>query len=488
MALVATGTSYVFQLKHIFESYITLIIAFLAIGYIIIDKCIKTRNSKSPGLGKGYEFSEEKRKRAKVVIVATLILVLLLVFGTIYFNIIYKNKVNENDIGIIVTEFNNSGNDLFTNDLYSDLSNQPDIRKSDSIKVIIHNCFIAVQPNKESDTLKNIFKRNKLNKGLIVFGERNEDKISNQKIFRCMIYVNNLRGLFVDSVMIDVEGSDEKVIYIKTPLLIDFKLKEQSKKLATFILGLLQFNSKQYEKSEKTFNKIISESDSVTYSKKLIAACKLFIGNGNFGLGKYKEAIQQYRVGVEFDSTNAHLYYNLGSLSLMNKKLAEAYLFYKKAHQIDDDLLIPDIDLKKEKKKAENKRFDSKDKDVFSIDDSEFKKLETKVDWSKLGLSNENEPKVCGDFLPSDNNYLIENIPYIVLFKSDNTVQMYIDQNDNLLLFNKDGTYFFMIGRVIKKENVRFLVDNCKNIWLIDEKGYIVSKKGIVGRMYPQKK
>lgn len=487
VAFLALCSDIVLQMIKVYHSYFTIIVILTIILFIIINKCLKIQKAQETRLGvTKFIYSVNERKNAKMVTIVSSVLIPVIVISILYYHLLYKNKISEKDIGIIITEFSNSGNDLFTNDLYNDLSNQSYIKESDSIKVNIYNGFLAVQPNKNADTLINIFRKYKLSKGLLVFGERDEDKLSDEKIFRCMVYVNNLKGLMVDSVMVD-EGSDEKVIYIKTPTFIDLKLKAQTKKISAFILGLLQFNSKQFERSEETFNSIIKGADSSNTNKKWIGACMLFSGSSNAINGKLETAMQQFIKGIEADSTNAHLYYNLAALKALNKNLDEAYVLFKKANDLDKNLSIPALDFKSGNNISDKKQlFDAKNIDAFSIDNPELKNRKFKSKLAKLDTTSTNFPVLCKELKLNDNTFELHDIPYIILFNANPAVQFYLDQKNDLLIFNEEGRYM-VVGQMFQYEKGRGLKDFCKNTWAVDDKGYIISNKGVIGKLYPQK-
>ena len=140
---------------------------------------------------------------------------------------------------------------------------------------------------------------------------------------------------------------------------ICLNIKDYSKKNNEVLnlLGIIELNSKNYEKSLKYFEEAIkiNNSDPRIYNN---------LGILNFKIGKIDKAINFFKKAIEVDKNLIDSYQNLARIKLGQNNYQEAEIYFKKVLEIDDTNLealisLSDI-LLSQKKNSENIKILSK--------------------------------------------------------------------------------------------------------------------------------
>jgi tetratricopeptide (TPR) repeat protein len=132
----------------------------------------------------------------------------------------------------------------------------------------------------------------------------------------------------------------KSIIYLQNPDLLNFSIDSQASVVSEFILGLLYYNSNDFSISTEKFRHSLTLNGN-TDNKKFVSFCHLFIGNNFYKEKKYSSAIQEYKNGIIFDSSNAFIHYNLGNALVISSDSGEANNEYNIAEQINNKLINP---------------------------------------------------------------------------------------------------------------------------------------------------
>ncbi|HSZ33182.1 MAG TPA: hypothetical protein VK772_07715, partial [Puia sp.] len=238
-------------------------------------------------------------------------------------------------LGVLITNFEPDGDDPFSHKLHSLL--YADLQNTDTILIIRPGFYVHTQYLNFADSIPNHFADNCFNRGIMVYGQRNQGAES----FDCSIYMHNVR-YFSKTVRDKNVGY---IIYLENPDLVNFSIDKQVVIVEQFILGILNYNSDQAQESILNFKKCLELNES-NYNSKLVSNCYLFIGNNQAQAKNYNQAKLSYKMGLQSDNQNAYLHYNLATAYLATKDQVNSDKEYDLAHTINRRLVNP---LKKDK-------------------------------------------------------------------------------------------------------------------------------------------
>jgi tetratricopeptide (TPR) repeat protein len=447
------------------------------------------------------------------VIALVITIVIIFPIAGRYFSKKDKIEAKNKKIGIVINKFNDTQNDQFTNTLYELI--RRDLKHCDTIAAEVNaGGFFPTLPQDYEDSVSSILSSYHYNRGIMVLGERTKDGFSDEKVFRCIICINNLQNLRIDSSKIDAESSSGNAIYIRHPGIIDLGLDLQAEQIASFVLGLLHLNAREYAAAEGDFNRVaqIAQGWSGGKAKKLAGQCRLFIGSSCFKDGRYKEAEEQYRLGLQADSTNAGLFYNFAAIHFLKGDSLKAYQQYVCAARIDETLAIPDALLDKyglDPLSAIKKISQAASTNTVRLAGTEkkdpkhpntapsatvTKKPDRKMDTLKVvpastnPVENIKEParfpqpcKLVKVFTPDGRDIIGE----LKFGQNPQVIYSIVISHD--LVFTDGNGQCWKIGRAVPTMNLTRqwrITDNCGNQWLTDGDEYIISGKDRVGKAY----
>lgn len=514
LVAIATGlvTSFTELLKS--EIVILVLIAGLFIILLRVFQRIQTAHKFVTGQ-KIFTYPEEKRKNAKRMVLVLWIIGPLSIISFIGYTFFYKKYTNKKNLGIIITKFNDTKNDSFSNDLFTLISRNENLRKSDTIKTIKHDKFIAFLPVDNLETITGIFDENYFTHGLVVFGERAKDEVSNKNILRCIVYINKLKNLMVDTTKVDMSLSDESVIYIRNPKIIDLGPDLQAKEIADFIIALLYRNAGQINPTREFLTAAINTaSEFEAQKKKFIAQCRLLLGGSYIQSREFDKALEEYKKGVTTDSTLAYLHYNMAVLNLLNKDSAEASKHFKTAFGIDSLLEnpIPEFTkrdpvglssntlapisntvLPKNKPSAANlnsnkdQRKNNQPVVQNTVVTQSVAPTTTTVVKTLTDLSS---PQICKEVIYHLIDFDMRDLTHkIVFFDGNQKKEYYVNGQNDIIMLIGDMKYQ-RVGRLsfVKGPYQVFQIkDFCGNTWQTDANDNILSSKGKVGDLFFKK-
>ena len=312
-------------LIKVFESKYT--VAIVCVGlFILINRFWKTKARKTP-----FDNQAERQQNIKNVLLIRVFSYSLLIFPlyvAINLFVIEKHSCKlSNNLGVIITNFENLGDDDFSYKLYTFLQDR--LQEIDTISVVRTGHFIDVGKAHYIDSIKYVYEYSCLNKGILVFGKRN------MQLFDCSIYLNSLANL---SRTTDVARSND-IIFLQNPDILNFSIDNQSKIVGEFILGLIYYNQSEYSNSEVTFKRSLSLVSSER--NKFKSYCYLFIGNSHHMKSDFSKAIEEYNKGIELDSMNAYLHFNVAASLLRKGDSIDASKEFVKAEMLNKRLLNP---------------------------------------------------------------------------------------------------------------------------------------------------
>ncbi len=249
-----------------------------------------------------------------------------------------EQSCNRKLIGIIIAKFSKSADDDddFSNTLYGTLNSR--LQDVDSINLIPLNKYISEGPHYK-DTIKEEFNKNCSDTGLLVFGKRKDSQLISSKLFYCRISALN----FFNKKTNQFETNNKTIIYIKNPDNLEFSIEYEADAISTFIFGLIYNRAGNYDLSNRYLDSALTLNRNKE-NKAFIADCHLFKGDNLLGKGKLQDAINEYQLGIQNDSTNAFLHYNLAALYKQINDDKNAIKEYKVAHLINSSLINPIID------------------------------------------------------------------------------------------------------------------------------------------------
>lgn len=247
----------------------------------------------------------------------------------LFFSSFTTKCISDNKVGVLVTRFSNNSDDDFSYKLFHILEDK--FQDIDSINTVKNDLFINLSNNKYIDTLKRVINGNCINKGLLVFGKRSELS----KLFDCNIYLHNLSKVSSDS--FNARKSD--VLFLQNPDVLNFSIDEQAIKVADFIQGLLYLNVENQELARTCFQRAADITG--TKNNRFMSHCMFFIGNCLAKQHNFSESIRHYEKGLQLDSINAYMHFNLGAVLLMNGDSASAFIEYSLANRINPQFINP---------------------------------------------------------------------------------------------------------------------------------------------------
>lgn len=236
---------------------------------------------------------------------------------------------SDSKVGILVTSFSTISDDDFSYKLFHILEDK--FQSTDSISIVKADKFINPSGNKYIDTFKRLSNENCISKGLLVFGKRSEQS----KLFDCNIYVHNLPNISTDT----IRAKRSDILFLQNPDVLNFSIDEQAAKISEFIQGLLYLNGENQELARGCFQR--ASNISGVKNNRFISHCMFFIGNSFAKQHNYSEAIKFYKNGLNLDSINAYMHFNLGTVLLLSKDSASAFTEYTFANRINPYFVNP---------------------------------------------------------------------------------------------------------------------------------------------------
>lgn len=232
------------------------------------------------------------------------------------------------NLGVLITNFTNSTENDFSYKLFTTLCSK--LQDIDTIKPIQVDHFVNLSKLNYQDSLTNTFKKNCVNHGLLVFGKRNEQT----KLFDCSIFIHNLTQLKNTS-----DINKQNILFLQNPDQVNFSLDDQANIVSEFIMGLLFYNSHNYDYSINSFNQVLNSSSN-THSK-IRSFCHFYLGNNLIQQKKTMEAINAYKLGLDLDSLNSFLHYNLGLALAMRSDSLNAFQEFEYAIKLNPKFSNP---------------------------------------------------------------------------------------------------------------------------------------------------
>jgi tetratricopeptide (TPR) repeat protein len=320
-------------ISKVFESKYAIALCLCGLFLIIQRVCKEIIYSKKESFGIVIQtHSIESRSVAKIVKYLSWLLWLFPIYMLL--NLVFLKKENcisqGTQFGILITSFTTSNNDDFSYKLFSLL--ESDLQGADSIKTLQTDNFVSPGKTNFTDTIKNTFSKNCLDHGLLVFGKRSDQS----RLFDCNIFINNVYRLNIDSSKINDKG----IIFLRNPYVVNFSIDSQANIVSDFIIGLLYYNSGNFESSKQRFKRAIGHSP-VEQNTKFKSYCHLFIGNNLIKESKITEAVGYYKSGILYDSLNAFLHYNLAVALLIDLDSSSAFQEYEIANKLNSAFLNP---------------------------------------------------------------------------------------------------------------------------------------------------
>jgi hypothetical protein len=251
------------------NSPLSIAIVCVGVFFISLSICNKLISAKRESLGVIVDrLSPKQIKVVKRIRIGSHSLLLIPLCLAISFFITKSSKCNgfKNDVGVIITSFTNSNDDDFSYKLFKILD--AELESNDTVSAIRSEKFINAGSNSYKDTLKELFNSNCFEKGLLVFGKRSELS----RLFDCSIFINN-----VSRINESIGVQNRKIINLQNPDLINFSIESQAQIVSEFILGLLYYNSKNFQLSKNKFQHCLELSSNENGALK--SNCALFIGN-----------------------------------------------------------------------------------------------------------------------------------------------------------------------------------------------------------------
>jgi len=309
-------------------------IAILCIGlfFIALGICNKIISSKKESFGLTVnKFSKKQIKISKIVIVCSYALWLFPVYVLIdVFRTPGRDCQFSNKFSLIITSFTNANNDDdFSYKLFTLLGTE--LENVDTITEIRTNKFINAGNGNYQDSIKQLFNCNCIRRGLLVFGKRSEQS----KLFDCSVYINDVSNLNQS-----ITSQNKKIINLQNPDLVNFSIDYQAQTVSEFILGMLYSNANNFTLSINKFHhclQLVSNDE----NKKIKSYCALYIGNNLYKQNKFTDAIKEYKSGINYDSTNAYLQFNLATAILRTGDTLEANKYYISANMLNNRLVNP---------------------------------------------------------------------------------------------------------------------------------------------------
>lgn len=357
-----------------------------------------------------------RMERSKWIIVV-LTIVLFVIETKLYCNA--TCCCSKTEFAVVVSDFSKDDSDGLSNAIIENLeTNMP---KADSIKLESFANFIPTLTGNEK-LVEASFKNGCFNHGLLVLGENNKGN----KIFRCGIYVNNVRSLTNDSVII--KSKSGPVIYISNPAILEVIPKAEM--ISNFIIGLLYYRGRDFIESKKYFEKALMEiSGNSTEDNKVKALCHGFIAATLLKHYKLTEAENELKTASEMDPENTSINERLNQVrNVLNSLKSDASTG--------------------DKMETENQpNFDKFDEHLKIIVAEESYKMPFKLDSCRLKIEIEGYPKVA---------YLITNLYTVIKTINGSTkcsiageaigpdytwckVQININKEQNVVLTIKNG-------------------------------------------------
>ncbi len=322
-----------------FNIYITIII--LVLFFPFNDFFNQIIKEKEIGLSQLNSYTPRQIKSAKfwkysTIIIVILTLSCLLIPGTIQTirNIKSDKQIcqeNRKKMGLIIASFKplKDDNDEFSSTLYGDLNS--DLQFVDTINLQKITKFIPDDKNYLT-TIKQTFEESCNGRGLIIFGNSN-----NQNSFNCRIYSYNFMNF---KAQVFSKTSDKAIIYIQNPNLLNFNIDYEANMVSKFIYGLLYSKQEDYQKSNESI-KYALRLNKNNGNTQFISMCHLFIGNNLLKENKIQLALKEYTIGISKDPNNPYLHYNIAAINSNKGDITYAFKEYEAAHKINDTLENP---------------------------------------------------------------------------------------------------------------------------------------------------
>lgn len=104
-------------------------------------------------------------------------------------------------------------------------------------------------------------------------------------------------------------------------------------------MGLLFYNSHNYDYSINSFQQVLNSSSNA--HSKIRSICHFYLGNNLIQQNKAMEAISAYKLGLDLDSLNSYLHYNLGLALAMRSDSLNAFQEFEYAIRLNPKFSNP---------------------------------------------------------------------------------------------------------------------------------------------------
>jgi tetratricopeptide (TPR) repeat protein len=270
--------------------------------------------------------------------------VIILLFVPIYYlGLFFIGKIqtkqscetNRTKIGLIIANFSKSKDedDGFSSTLFGKLNSK--LQDVDTINLKRQDRYISESSENYLDTIKKVFENNCSQSGLLVFGNRKDDKL-----FNCRIYSLNYLNFNKQS----FKTRDKMIIYLQNPNILNFSIENEAAIISEFIYGLLYYHKGDYKLSSSSLKSALKQNKNPS-NIQFISICHLFMGNSESAQGQYSKAIDEYKSGISSDFANSYLHYNLATMFNELGKISEAYKEYEIAQKLNHNLKNPLMNL-----------------------------------------------------------------------------------------------------------------------------------------------
>src|SRR5437868_9566924 len=96
--------------------------------------------------------------------------------------------------------------------------------------------------------------------------------------------------------------SDEELIFIRNPKIIDLGPEVQADEISKFIIGLLHFNAGRFNQTQTCMSSAITNAtNSTRNAKKFVGQCQLYLGGSYVKQRQFDKAQAEYEKGLKAD-------------------------------------------------------------------------------------------------------------------------------------------------------------------------------------------
>lgn len=267
-----------------------------------------------------YLINKLKGRKGVVKILILVIIFISTTSSLFLISLFYSYKLNnetdlfkKGNISIGISRFGDAkGN--FSSLVYEFLKEE---NLSDSIyeiKKIKSDFFEAISDSLFDKKLDSLY----LKTGLLISGKRFEE----DKLFYCKIKIRNLYT------QINKDSIANQLVSFRNPNLHEFSIDNQAQILVDFIVAILSFSQKDFEKSEKLFNSCILNNKNKENTK-FLADCHIFLGDIYSIKEEKVQALNSYLESYRLNKSDEVLK-SIISIFITQKKYKKAKKYYNK--------------------------------------------------------------------------------------------------------------------------------------------------------------